>query len=91
MRPGDAVFVPAGVYHCGSDDGTSSCASSVVVSVGLRSEIRSAARLTASLRADSELWRAHHFFTGRRLRLVQRRRKRKRTVSQRDSLISVKP
>ena len=63
MVKGDACFVPAGAYHCGTDaaDGDTS----VVLSVGFRSEVRSAAALTASLTRDSDRFRGTHFFSGR--------------------------
>eukprot|EP00966_Prymnesium_polylepis_P181711 4209312-Prymnesium_polylepis.2 len=92
MTSGDAVFVPAGTYHCGSDgagaggDG----GPSVVLSIGLRSDVRSAPLLTARLRDDSERWQMHHFFTGRQLQNTNTptrlRAKRSRAGGGRDNL-----
>ena len=67
LQPGDAVFVPAGTYHCGcgGDElggGGGGGEASVLLSLGLRSSVRRADALTASLRRDGDLLRGVLFF-----------------------------
>ena len=59
---GDAVFVPAAAYHCGSDGGGEG--GSVIVSVGLRSRWREPAALRKQLHVETARWRGCDFFTG---------------------------
>ena len=65
MEAGDAVFVPAGAWHCGHDGGAADDPDgtlSVLVSLGLRSTQRDAAALTAAIARESERLRGLPFF-----------------------------